>query len=84
MTEDSVDVPPALVELDLLERALTGIGQDEELQREVLSRLQTITARYSATLTQASNDTVAEQLQSSSADEVLRFIDNELGRSNAE
>jgi hypothetical protein len=48
-----------------------------------MTRLQSVLARWSAAQEQDSAEAVAERIQASSADEVLRFIDNELGRANA-
>ncbi|MEU0916934.1 SDR family NAD(P)-dependent oxidoreductase [Streptomyces cyaneofuscatus] len=70
---------PALAELDRLEEILTTVADDEG-RATVTVRLQTILARWmEAWGTPAGSEPVAS-LEEASTDELLDFIDNELGR----
>ncbi|MEV3861576.1 SDR family NAD(P)-dependent oxidoreductase [Streptomyces sp. NPDC050095] len=71
---------PILDELDRLETSLTGLDRDEELDREIALRLQTVLAQWTAERKDP-DTSVADRIQDASADEVFAFIDNELGRS---
>ncbi|MFC5667975.1 type I polyketide synthase, partial [Kitasatospora misakiensis] len=74
---------PALAELDRLEAVLAGLAPDEQRDKEITVRLQTVLAQWTAEQRggPAAEESVAERIQDASADEVLAFIDNELGRS---
>jgi acyl carrier protein len=72
--------PPVLAELDRLEASLAGLGRDEQRDKEITVRLQTVLAQWTAERKET-GESVTERIQDASADEVFAFIDNELGRS---
>jgi NADP-dependent 3-hydroxy acid dehydrogenase YdfG/acyl carrier protein len=72
--------PSALAELDRLEAALAGVRRDDQLEKEITVRLQTVLAQWTAGRRET-GESVTERIQDASADEVFAFIDNELGRS---
>ncbi|WP_406205784.1 SDR family NAD(P)-dependent oxidoreductase [Kitasatospora sp. NBC_01560] len=74
---------PVIAELDRLEAALAGLTPDEQRDKEITVRLQTVLAQWTGEhrAGPAAEESVAERIQDASADEVLAFIDNELGRS---
>ncbi|MFD7507689.1 SDR family NAD(P)-dependent oxidoreductase [Streptomyces sp. NPDC059850] len=63
-----------------IESLISGPGLDESMKSGIALRLQGLVARCNGVLEQADTTTVADQLESASADEVLNFIDSELGR----
>ncbi|MEU1488018.1 type I polyketide synthase, partial [Streptomyces sp. NPDC005752] len=74
---------PVLAELDRLEETLASLSADRTARHRIGARLRDILSGWDeepATGDEASA-TVAEKLQAASADEVLAFIDNELGAS---
>ncbi|MFJ7326593.1 SDR family NAD(P)-dependent oxidoreductase [Streptomyces cyaneofuscatus] len=72
--------PPALAELDRLEEILATVADDEG-RATVTVRLQTILARWmEAWGTPTGSEPVSASLEEASTDELLDFIDNELGR----
>ncbi len=73
-------VDPILVELDRFEHALTGVVLEDADSSAVLARLEGLLAKWKATWKTRSEDpTAGERLQTASADQLLDFIDNELG-----
>ncbi|MFF4756981.1 beta-ketoacyl synthase, partial [Streptomyces sp. NPDC001270] len=62
-----------------IESLITGPGLDESMKAGISLRLQRLMARCNGAPEQASVSTVAEHLESASVDEVLDFIDGELG-----
>ncbi|MEO6086871.1 MAG: SDR family NAD(P)-dependent oxidoreductase, partial [Umezawaea sp.] len=69
-----------LAELDRLEVALAAGQPDEVTRAGVAVRLRQLLAQFGGTGTKADESAVAERIQTASTDEVLAFIDNELGR----
>ncbi|NLU76699.1 SDR family NAD(P)-dependent oxidoreductase [Streptomyces sp. HNM0575] len=70
-----------LGELDRLEAALAAGAPEDLAGAQVAARLRTLLARYGGTGTDdGAEAAVTERIQSASTDEVLAFIDNELGR----
>ncbi|WP_348533726.1 MULTISPECIES: SDR family NAD(P)-dependent oxidoreductase [unclassified Kitasatospora] len=71
---------PVLAELDKLETALTAVSDNDGERATITLRLQTILSRWmEAPGTPDSSDS-ASPLDSASTEELLDFIDNELGR----
>nr|AXL05572.1 beta-ketoacyl synthase [uncultured bacterium] len=62
-----------------VEALLSGLLLDESMRSSITLRLQGLVARCNGVLEQEDAVTVADRLESASADEVLNFIDDELG-----
>nr|AXL05857.1 hypothetical protein [uncultured bacterium] len=62
-----------------VEALLTGLRLDESTRTSITLRLQGLVARCNGVLEQEDVATVADRLESASADELLEFIDDELG-----
>ncbi|HET9383366.1 MAG TPA: phosphopantetheine-binding protein, partial [Streptomyces sp.] len=62
-----------------VESLIIGLHLDEAMKSRVAQRLQGLVARCNGVLDGADVSTVADQLESASADEVFEFIDDELG-----
>ncbi|MFG2843342.1 type I polyketide synthase [Kitasatospora sp. NPDC048296] len=67
------------IESLLAESLLAGLLSDESKKSGVMLRLQALVAKISGAAEQTESSTVAQQLESASADEVLDFINDELG-----
>nr|AXL06107.1 beta-ketoacyl synthase [uncultured bacterium] len=65
--------------LEDVEALLSGLQLDESARSGITLRLQGLVARCNGVLERDDDATVADQLESASADEVLEFIDDELG-----
>jgi hypothetical protein len=77
---DAVTVPPVLLELDRLEKALAGTSETTDtLRAQVGARLEALAARWSDLGEEA--QTGAVDLDVASDDEIFDLIDNELGLS---
>jgi hypothetical protein len=74
---------PVLAELDRLEEALASFSADRTARHRIGARLRDILSGWDEepATGDGASATVAEKLQAASADEVLAFIDNELGAS---
>jgi acyl carrier protein len=70
---------PVFAELDQLESALSDISTDSAVRADVTTRLQTVLSRWISAQDPSTAGTVTSTLQSATADEVLNFIDKELG-----
>jgi NADPH:quinone reductase-like Zn-dependent oxidoreductase len=68
----------ALQELERLDVTLSGVTADDETHAAVTARLQTLLAKWKDMRVPETQD-VGARLQTATADEVLDFIDNELG-----
>jgi acyl transferase domain-containing protein/acyl carrier protein len=62
-----------------LENALATVSTDSGIRADITVRLQTMLSKWISTHETAAADSVAGRLQSATADEVLDFIDKELG-----
>jgi rifamycin polyketide synthase module 7/8 len=62
-----------------VEALLSGLRLDESTRSSITLRLQGLVARCNGVLEQEDVATVADRLESASADELLEFIDDELG-----
>jgi hypothetical protein len=70
---------PVLAELDRLETMLTAsVGEDDDAAR-ITARLDAVVARWKETAAGSRAATIAEDLDSSSDEEVFDFIGKELG-----
>ncbi|MEU9640323.1 beta-ketoacyl reductase, partial [Streptomyces tendae] len=76
-TDDALSLVNSKIEH--LESLITGLDYNEAKKAGVMLRLQRLLAKFDALGEQAENFTVADQLESASADEVLDFINDELG-----
>ncbi|MCX4399819.1 type I polyketide synthase [Streptomyces sp. NBC_01767] len=72
---------PVLAELDRLEASLATLSADRTARHRIAARLRDILADWDDEPAGGDGATVTEKLESASADEVLAFIDNELGAS---
>ncbi|MER5932774.1 type I polyketide synthase [Streptomyces sp. NPDC002054] len=78
---DSRDGQSALLaELDRLDAALTASEPDEHTRMAVSQRLRHLLEKWRADDEGGESADVVERIESATADEVLAFIDNELGR----
>ncbi|MFY7570814.1 SDR family NAD(P)-dependent oxidoreductase [Streptomyces sp. WI04-05B] len=76
-TDDALSMVNSKIED--IESLITGLLFDEAKKTGVMLRLQGLVAKFNGLGEQTENSTVAEQLESASADEVLDFINDELG-----
>ncbi|MEU5117199.1 beta-ketoacyl reductase, partial [Streptomyces longwoodensis] len=74
--QDSVSV---LGEIDRLESALASVGADGQDDGTITTRLELLLAKWKEAQNSAARASVADRLQAATPDEVLDFIDNELG-----
>lgn len=72
--------PAITAELDRLEAALAAGTPDDLARFGVVARLRNILAKYGGSDAPEEETAVADRLSAASTDEVLAFIDNELGR----
>ena len=70
---------PLLGELDRLESSLLGLAPDGEENGRITSRLEAVLAKWKGMQSSAGAQTAADRLQAATPDEVLEFIENELG-----
>ncbi|MEV4969688.1 type I polyketide synthase [Streptomyces scopuliridis] len=70
-----------LAALDRLEAAFTDGTLDEVTRTGVAGRLRRLLARWDGAVPETGEAVVTERIEAASADEILAFIDNELGRS---
>ncbi|MFF1903700.1 type I polyketide synthase [Kitasatospora sp. NPDC058218] len=75
-TDDALSMVNAKIED--IESLIAGLLSDESKKSSIVLRLQGLVARFNG-VEQTEESTVAEQLESASADEVLDFINDELG-----
>jgi short-subunit dehydrogenase/acyl carrier protein len=73
------DTPPVFAELDQLESILSGISADSDMRADITVRLQTVLSKWISAQDTPKENAVAGRLQSATADEVLDFINKELG-----
>ncbi|MFI9051368.1 SDR family NAD(P)-dependent oxidoreductase, partial [Streptomyces sp. NPDC053427] len=74
---------PVLRELDALEAALHAVPADDSRRADIAHRLRALMSGWAVADESAEDDErdVTEMIQSASADQILAFIDNDLGRS---
>ncbi|MFI2208051.1 beta-ketoacyl reductase, partial [Streptomyces sp. NPDC020192] len=68
-----------LGEIDRLESVLATAGADGQDGATITTRLELLLAKWKETQSSAAHTSVADRLQAATPDEVLDFIDNELG-----
>ena len=81
LSPDEDDAPtPVFSELDALESLLANVPANSEIRADVTVRLRSVLSKWiGAEDAGSSGNGAAEQLEAATADEVLNFIDNELG-----
>ncbi len=77
-TEEASPAQPVLAELDKLEGLLAGITGDDD-SAQITARLDVVLSKWKEARDKNTGKDVAEQLESSSDDEVFDFIGKELG-----
>jgi acyl carrier protein len=77
--DEPAETDPVLAGIVRLEDALAQVAADSDVRADVTVRLQTLLSKWMSTQETAAADSVAGRLQSATADEVLDFIDKELG-----
>ncbi|MEV7360849.1 phosphopantetheine-binding protein, partial [Kitasatospora sp. NPDC091276] len=77
---DAADGAALFGQLDRLDAALADADTDEATRNAVSLRLRRMLEKLRNQDAQNAEDAIAERLEAASADEVLAFIDNELGR----
>ncbi|MFD8088283.1 SDR family NAD(P)-dependent oxidoreductase, partial [Kitasatospora sp. NPDC059722] len=78
--QDAADGAALFGRLDRLDAALAEADTDEATRNAVSLRLRRMLEKLRNQDAQNAEDAIAERLEAASADEVLAFIDNELGR----
>jgi acyl transferase domain-containing protein len=76
--------PVAHAELDQLERAIAGASLEQDERAGIEERLRAILAGLTGAGAAANGTEVAETIQSASADEVMAFLDRQLGASQTQ
>jgi acyl carrier protein len=78
---ETTDAALSLVnsKIEHIESLITGMPYNDAKEAGVMLRLQRLLAKFNALGEQTENSTVADRLESASADEVLDFINDELG-----
>jgi acyl transferase domain-containing protein/NADPH:quinone reductase-like Zn-dependent oxidoreductase/acyl carrier protein len=77
--DEPADRAQVFAEIARLENALADISADGDMGADVTKRLQTMLSKWMSTRETPAEDSAAGRLQSATADEVLDFIDKELG-----
>jgi acyl carrier protein len=78
--QDAADGAALFGQLDRLDAALADADTDEATRNAVSLRLRRMLEKLRNQDAQNAEDAIAERLEAASTDEVLAFIDNELGR----
>jgi hypothetical protein len=77
--EGTAVTEPVFAGIDQLESVLSEVPADSELRAGITVRLQTVLSRWMSARETPEAETVTGRLRSATADEVLSFIDKELG-----
>jgi len=77
--DGKVNTPAVFTGLDQLESILSDIPADSDIRADVTVRLQTVLSKWIGAQEAPRKNAVAGRLQSATADEVLDFINKELG-----
>jgi hypothetical protein len=72
--------PPILTELDKLEAMLSTASPDDLTRMKVATRLQMLLSKWNDSTEQAAESVEVSDLESASDDEIISFINKELGR----
>ncbi|MGW7361814.1 phosphopantetheine-binding protein, partial [Streptomyces sp. NPDC054802] len=78
--DDRNEQSTLLAELDRVDAALSAAAPDEHTRAAVSLRLRHLLEKWRADDEDGESADIAERIETASADEVLAFIDNELGR----
>ncbi|MFD7669228.1 SDR family NAD(P)-dependent oxidoreductase, partial [Streptomyces sp. NPDC059788] len=83
LQDGTANTAPAFAELDRLETALSEIPDDSDARADITLRLQTMLSKWLESRAADDDDgpAVSSRLEAASADEVLSFINEELGLS---
>ena len=79
LQDGRADAVPLLAELDKLEACLSAVAADSNVRMRIRTRLQALLSRWDTTQEPADGSAVTRRLQSATPEEVLHFIDSELG-----
>jgi acyl transferase domain-containing protein/NADPH:quinone reductase-like Zn-dependent oxidoreductase/acyl carrier protein len=77
------EAPSAFAEIDRLEAVLAATDPDDVTRTGVAVRLRQLLARWSGPDAAAESTGVAQKIETASTEEILDFIDNELGRQHS-
>jgi acyl carrier protein len=77
--QDENAVPPVSTELDALESALSAIPAGSDMRADITVRLQTVLSKWLSADDIPKENKAAGKLEAATADEVIDFIDKELG-----
>ncbi|MET9453035.1 type I polyketide synthase [Streptomyces cinerochromogenes] len=76
---DSRTGEPVTAELDRLEAVVTALSPDDLRDHHIVDRLRALVTRLAESQSAAADAALSDMLQAASADDVLAFIDKELG-----
>ncbi|WP_042397185.1 type I polyketide synthase [Streptacidiphilus carbonis] len=76
---DEESAPPVFTDLDALESILSAIPADSDIRADVTVRLQTVLSKWIRADDTPQDNEAAGKLEAATADEVIDFIENELG-----
>jgi hypothetical protein len=77
--QDADTAPPVLIELDALESLLSAIPPGGDMRADITARLQTVLSKWISADELPAENEAADRLEAATADEVIDFIDRELG-----
>jgi acyl carrier protein len=77
--QDENAAPPVFTELDALESALSAIPASSDIRSDITVRLQTVLSKWLSADDLPKENEAAGKLEAATADEVIDFIDKELG-----
>ncbi|WP_037075679.1 type I polyketide synthase [Pseudonocardia spinosispora] len=77
--QDTDPVSPVFPELDALESVLSGIPAGSDIRADVTARLQTVLSKWISADAGPQENEAVDKLDAATADEVIDFIDRELG-----
>jgi hypothetical protein len=77
--QDENAAPPVFTELDALESALSAVPAGSDIRSDITVRLQTVLSKWLSADGIPKENEAAGKLEAATADEVIDFIDKELG-----
>jgi acyl carrier protein len=79
--QDEDPTPPVFTELDALEDTLSAVPAGSDIRADITARLQTLLSKWIGADDIPKENEAVGKLEAATADEVLDFIDKELGMS---